>query len=238
MTKSQISYCINVMLLLLMTPAISQWWTSDNERDIYNLIEDGYVGIGVAYPTAKLELDGGPAWMNYSKTLKLQNGNAIQFETGFGDQNQIGIVGIPGKLNIFKTILSGPPPMETIAAIPLLVIDAGNESIGIGTSIPSSNFKLSVKGKIRSQEIVVETGWSDFVFESDYKLPTLEEVENHITQKKHLPDIPTAQEISVSGVPVGEMQALLLQKIEELTLYVIQQNKRIQQLESQIQPGE
>jgi hypothetical protein len=107
--------------------------------------------------------------------------------------------------------------------------------IGIGTQ-PDPTSILTVNGAIKSREIIVtETGWSDYVFQEDYMLPTLDEVEQYIQQKRHLRDIPSSQQVAKDGVNLGEMQACLLQKIEELTLYVIQQNKRIQILESQLQ---
>ena len=110
------------------------------------------------------------------------------------------------------------------------LIDA-NGNVGIGTITPGA-YRLAVNGKIRAKEVKVETGWSDFVFEDDYDLPTLAEVEQFIKVNKHLPEIPSAQEVAENGVNLGEMEAKLLQKIEELTLYIIQQEKRIKQLES------
>ena len=101
--------------------------------------------------------------------------------------------------------------------------------VGIGTNNPGV-YKLAVNGTIRAKEIVIETGWADFVFESDYHLPTLEEVENHIKEKGHLKDIPSAKEVAEKGIGLGEMDAKLLQKIEELTLYTIEQEKEIDQL--------
>jgi hypothetical protein len=68
-------------------------------------------------------------------------------------------------------------------------------------------------------------GWSDFVFFDNYKLPTLEEVEKHIKEKGHLKNIPSAKEVEENGILLGEMNSKLLQKIEELTLYTIQQEK-------------
>ncbi len=108
--------------------------------------------------------------------------------------------------------------------------DSGN--VGIGTINPG-DWKLAVNGKIRAKEIKVETGWSDFVFKHDYKLPTLTEVENHINKKGHLKDIPSAKEVAENGIFLGKMDSKLLQKIEELTLYTIQQQKEIEELKVQ-----
>lgn len=110
----------------------------------------------------------------------------------------------------------------------------GNQSnyfksnVGIGTNNPKK--LLDVAGTIHAQNIEVDlTGWSDFVFDTDYKLPSLIEVEAHIKEHKHLPNIPSEAQVKEEGINIGAMQAKLLQKIEELTLYVIQQEKRIQE---------
>ena len=103
-------------------------------------------------------------------------------------------------------------------------------SVGIGTKNPGS-WKLAVNGQIRAKEVKVETGWSDFVFKSNYVLPTLAEVEAYINEKGHLKDIPSAEEVEENGIFLGEMDSKLLRKIEELTLYIIEQNKRIENLE-------
>ncbi|MDR7130065.1 hypothetical protein J2X69_002412 [Algoriphagus sp. 4150] len=105
-----------------------------------------------------------------------------------------------------------------------------NGSMGIGTSA-LSGYMLAVNGRIRAKEVKVETGWSDFVFKSNYVLPTLAEVEEYIKEKGHLKDIPSAEEVAENGIFLGEMDSKLLQKIEELTLYIIEQNKRIENLE-------
>ncbi|MES2458835.1 MAG: hypothetical protein V4594_25000 [Bacteroidota bacterium] len=104
------------------------------------------------------------------------------------------------------------------------IMDNGN--VGVGTATPTD--KLSVKGKIRAQEIKVETnGWADFVFAKDYKLPSLQATEQHILANGHLPGIPSAAEVAKDGIELGEMNKKLLQKIEELTLYLISNTKQL-----------
>ena len=106
--------------------------------------------------------------------------------------------------------------------------------VGIGT-IDTGSHRLAVEGSIGAREIKVEaTGWSDFVFEKEYKLPTLTQVENHIKEKGHLKDIPSAAEVKKDGFFLGEMDAKLLQKIEELTLYTIEQEKELKKQKEEI----
>lgn len=113
------------------------------------------------------------------------------------------------------------------------VISIQENRVGIGTIYPDANYRLSVNGKIRAKEIKVETGWSDFVFKPEYKLLSLNEVEAYINKNGHLPEIPSEQEVTENGVELGNISAKLLQKIEELTLYMIEQNKRIENLEEE-----
>ncbi len=106
-----------------------------------------------------------------------------------------------------------------------------DSNIGIGTSNfveGVDNYRLSVNGAIRAHRVKVYTTWADYVFESNYNLPTLKEVEQHIKDKGHLIDIPSAKEVDANGIDLGEMNKMLLQKIEELTLYVIDLNKKIE----------
>lgn len=115
----------------------------------------------------------------------------------------------------------------------------GYVTIGVEQGKEDFKFKrnlLEVNGKIRTKEVVIETvnWWSDFVFNKDYQLPSLDEVESHIKEHKHLPDIPSEAEVIENGINVAEMQAKLLQKIEELTLYVIDQQKEIKELKNEL----
>ncbi|HMM03766.1 MULTISPECIES: hypothetical protein [unclassified Dysgonomonas] len=106
--------------------------------------------------------------------------------------------------------------------------------VGIGTTNPTA--LLSVNGTIRSKEVKIEaTGWSDFVFAPDYRLPTLSEVERYIKEKQHLPDVPSEKEVIENGISVGAMQAKLLQKIEELTLYVIDLKKENEEIKKKLE---
>jgi len=98
---------------------------------------------------------------------------------------------------------------------------------------PSGETKIA--SKLWAQEIeVVADVWSDFVFSESYKLKPLSEVEDFILQNKHLPDVPSEKEIKKNGLNLGEMDAILLQKIEELTLYIIEQNSQIKNLQDEI----
>jgi hypothetical protein len=92
-----------------------------------------------------------------------------------------------------------------------------------------------VNGKIRAHEIKVETtNWPDYVFAPSFKLPDLEVTEQFIKQNSHLPEIPSAVEVEKDGISLGEMNAKLLKKIEELTLHLIEQNKRLDAQEKTI----
>lgn len=106
-------------------------------------------------------------------------------------------------------------------------------NVGIGTSIPKE--KLSVNGKIRAHEIKVETSnWPDYVFEEDYRLRSLAELRDFIEQRKHLPEVPTAKEAEYEGIALGEMNKLLLKKVEELTLYLLEKDKELSEVKKQM----
>ena len=111
--------------------------------------------------------------------------------------------------------------------------------VGTGVNIPAgSTYKMAIGGGIITEKIRVATNgttfWADFVFEPTYKLRPLSDLAQFIKINKHLPEIPTTNEVNKNGIDVAETQALLLQKVEELTLYVIEHNKKIKQLERKI----
>lgn len=181
-------------------------------NNVIKMTGDGNVGIGTSNPTTKLHIlqNSDPG---IDKGLLIsENGNEVQISLHLANSSagQYGYFNLGG-----NTVLRGNGQVSHF-----------DGSLAIGTTNPGS-WKLAVNGNIRAKEIKVETGWSDFVFENDYNLPTLEEVEQHIQEKGHLKDIPSAEDVAQNGIFLGEMDAKLLQKIEELMLYTIAQEKEL-----------
>ena len=114
---------------------------------------------------------------------------------------------------------------------PMFTVQADGK-VGIKTNDPQN--ELDVNGTIRAKEIKVESNWADFVFKKDYKLATLREVKKHIEEKGTLPGVPSESDVKTNGVNLGEVNALLLQKIEELTLYAIKQQELIEKMQVEI----
>lgn len=110
-------------------------------------------------------------------------------------------------------------------------------SFSLNSCSDCSSYRLFVQEGIRTEKIKVDiasaNGWADYVFNKNYKLLSLSEVERHIEEKGHLPNIPAADDVVKNGINLGEMDAKLLEKIEELTLYVIQLNKDVKKLEEE-----
>ncbi|MEM9076200.1 MAG: discoidin domain-containing protein [Bacteroidota bacterium] len=108
-------------------------------------------------------------------------------------------------------------------------------NVAIGRSSVPTGYKMAVEGKIRTREVRVDQeNWPDYVFGEDYNLPTLDEIQKHIDEKGHLPNMPSAKEVETNGMELGEMDRLLLQKIEELTLYILKQDHIIQRLQHEL----
>tara|TARA_B110000114_G_C15010306_1_gene364485 strand:- start:167 stop:1048 length:882 start_codon:yes stop_codon:yes gene_type:complete len=196
----------------------------------------GKIGIGVTTPDKNLTIQ--------SEIKIIKSGNSRtqgdKAQLIFGEKNNDYYSGSivventnsnPGYVNPKMSFILQDYNSHTPDKLKERMVIFPNGNIGIGTTNPNG-WKLAVNGNIRAKEIKVETGWSDFVFENDYKLPTLQEVENHIKEKGHLKDIPSAKEVEKNGIFLGEMDSKLLQKIEELTLYTIAQEKKIKELES------
>ncbi|MCZ8217573.1 MAG: hypothetical protein O9262_15115 [Cyclobacteriaceae bacterium] len=178
----------------------------------FKILNDGKIGIGTPTPDEDLTVKG------VTKIYPNKTGDARSFlvrstflNHSFIDNNYPVVLATGG----------GNQP---------LILDAAR--VGIGTNDPKN--KLSVNGTVWATEVKVSlTDGVDWVFEDDYDLRTLEEVEEFIKQNKHLPEIPSAEEFRKNDLNVAEMDNKLLQKIEELTLYMIDMNKRMGQLENE-----
>jgi hypothetical protein len=101
-----------------------------------------------------------------------------------------------------------------------------------------SPYKMAISGGILTEKVRVATNgtvfWADFVFDKNYKLRPLSDLEKFIKTNQHLPEIPSTSQVTKNGIDLAETQALLLQKVEELTLYLIHHNKKIERLEKKV----
>jgi hypothetical protein len=114
--------------------------------------------------------------------------------------------------------------------------DDGKVLIGEDLTSLEGTHKLYVNGSIITTEVKIATvgNWSDYVFDDDYQLMKLTELETYINQNHHLPEVPSETEVKENGMNLAANDAMLLKKIEELTLYILQQGKKIENLETEL----
>ncbi|RPH31247.1 MAG: hypothetical protein EHM93_14345 [Bacteroidales bacterium] len=179
------------------------------------------IGVG-KIPQTKLDVDVPHAW-NQNEAIRIGSNASSSAYYGLGLNYRLDGAGNPsGHLVAY----------EGASSFDALSINLYNKRVGIGTSNPDA--ELTVNGTIHAKEVKVDLAIpADYVFTASYKLRSLNEVEQFIKTNQHLPDIPSAKEIIENGFNIGEIQNKLLQKIEELTLYVIEQQKQIEELKRQ-----
>ncbi|WP_299670541.1 hypothetical protein [uncultured Polaribacter sp.] len=196
---------------------------------------DGKVGIGTSSPNSPLTI----GYNNSSNQLAFKRLDGVEsFSMNINSSNQIIFKNYSGGGDFdFQSNIGG----QGLRSV--LFFKGGNGNVGIGSINPDE--KLTVKGKIHAEEVRVDLNVpADYVFQKyytgfsnlkkEYKMPTLKEVEVFTKKHHHLPAIPSAKEIQKEGLHLKEMTNLLLQKIEELTLYTIAQEKRINALEGKL----
>lgn len=202
----------------------------------------GNVGIGTTTPSAKLDVNGNIAVGGLSAgsdasplSKKIAAYNYQSIEAGAIDFLDFNTNRSASSI-AFRAKNASNVPEEFMRIV------GQNGNIGIGTKTPDQ--KLTVNGTIHSKEIIVDIAIvPDYVFQkyytgkselkSDYSLPTLAEIESFTKKNHHLPNVPSAQEIKQNGLSLGEMSNVLLQKIEELTLYAIEQQKELDRLKTE-----
>lgn len=193
------------------------------------MASNGFVSMGRSVADARLHIDrGGSA---QTDVLRLEGTN-VQMTLAENDTIK-GFFNLTGNDVKFGTVASndnGRLIMRVNGGDRFYLHPDGR--ISIGTSVPASGYLLNVKGKMIGEEVRVQlqANWPDYVFQKDYSLRTIPELAQFIQEKKHLPGIPSAAEMK-EGQDLGEIQRRLLEKIEELTLYIIQLEKRLADLE-------
>lgn len=207
------------------------------------LYVSGNVGIGTTSPAYKLDVGGiinasglyvngvpfvgGSQWTTSGSNINFTNGNV-----GIGITSPTYKLDVGGVINASAIYVNGAPFVGSSQwTTSGTNINYANGNVGIGTTAPDS--KLTVKGTIHTQEVKVDLNvpGPDYVFNDDYKLLSLAEIKTYIDKNKHLPEVPSAKEMEANGVNLGEMNMLLLKKIEELTLHILEQEERIKSLE-------
>ncbi len=229
----------------------------ENGADRLILKDGGNVGIGIN-PTQKLHVNGnalvaGDVTVNgTSPIIQLQesgvnkgfvqlSGDNLRVGTNSNNTNGSFVVRVNGDDRLLidgggAAFFSGSINAAFNANI------QGNTSVKgfmtIGSTQGGAGYLLKVGGKVICEEVRVKllsTGWPDYVFSEKYKLPTLQELQTFIQKNKHLPNIPSAAEVERDGIELGDMQKRMMEKIEELTLYILQLEEKTQKLQAEIE---
>ena len=202
--------------------------TGDLATDMVIQASSGYVGIGTTSPATSLHVlhgtDVEPTGGGY-----FQVGSSIAYNLGI-DPNEI----MARNNGVGSTLRVQYDEGDVL----ICGLESGQVGIGIANTanLPDDQYLLAVDGKIIAEEVRVELSgvWPDYVFKPEYKLLTIEELEASINKNGHLPGIPSADQVEEEGIEIGDMQKRMMEKIEVLSLYIIQQNKEIKELKRQV----
>jgi hypothetical protein len=199
---------------------------------------NGYVGIGTTTPSYKLEVvTPSTVGMRLQTSSSTVGSPQLDFlDAARGAETVISSTD-GATTGTYIASYSNHPLMfgtnaGSAALAKMTIFNNGN--VGIGTSDPKG-YKLAVAGNMvaESVKVALQPNWPDYVFEPEYKLLSLPETEKFIKENKHLPEIPSAATVAETGLNLGEMNAKLLKKIEELTLHLINQDKKFEELKAE-----
>ncbi|XOV68615.1 MAG: hypothetical protein ACFHU9_05430 [Fluviicola sp.] len=209
----------------------SPYWVSQPEK-LYTACPDVFVGVGTETPRVNLDVLG----TTYSRGIALSanpldmSGARLKIE-GYTPTDATNLISVSNSTSdLFELSnqgflnLNGHIEINTDVTTPLIVRNSTEKIL-----------QLNDDGTLRSRAVKVNVyQWPDYVFEPSYKLADLKQVEEYIEENGHLPNVPSAEELTEEGLDLYEMNKILMEKVEELTLYVIEQNKKIEELEEKL----
>lgn len=214
---------------------VPKWWPGVNK--LFTACQETNVGIATTNPLHKLHVVG----VNYAQKFLAGNSTGsttalVNAFTGTQDLVHLGVKigGLPEVIRL--TITSdGSLNLTNVGTAPSFTLNNGTgHAVVVNSNSGSKILQLENSGMLRAREIKVdEASWADYVFDKNYKLPKLKDVAKYIDENHHLPGVPSAAEIESDGLNLGDMQNIQMQKIEELTLYMIEMEKRIEALEKE-----
>lgn len=244
----KIILCATVILLAQTLKAQSEWTSSGTT--IYNN-NTGNVGIGTTTPATKLHVENGVVTISGNNSY---GGPQLVLGPAPSNNNSWGIESSTTGLNFWRLYSGQPNPGNNF-----LFLKHSDGNVGIRTDHPTagltvnsnvligdpasvplpSGYKLYVETGILTEKVKVavkSTGnWSDYVFDKNHKLMSLPELSVYVHTYKHLPNIPSAEEVVAEGVDIGDISSRLLGKIEELTLYIIEQDKQLRIMKAELE---
>lgn len=192
--------------------------TANARTELMRITPAGNVGIGTSAPANKLQVNGN---MGLNGVIYMSGGTLYSDANNMASLHNGGFVWANAANSANKMILSSTGNLVLY----------GN--MDIGTTLNKRD--LNVNGNIKTRKVTVtQTNWPDYVFDSSYQLRPLSQVEQFLKENKHLPEVPSAATIEKEGLNMGDNQAVLLKKIEELTLYIIEQHKEMQEMKKEI----
>lgn len=189
---------------------------SANLKEYLSISDDGNVGVGTTAPNFKLDVAGRMRLRNNASTAGFWLDGVTDTLRSFIGTNTNNSMGFYGAVSGWSFLM-----------------DVTDGALMIGTTQKATGYKVNVGGKIIAEEVRVQLrgAWPDYVFEKNYNKLSIDELEEFVAINKHLPNIPSAADIEKEGQQLGDVQRKMLEKIEELNLYIIELNKKIKALE-------